>query len=351
MCVPFSISENQSFPILFSNLPPMTVPVSALDHTAYVTHGLHRGDGDWAETNCYVDVWIEVLNALGFEPLAGLGFTMRIDLEADQWTFFKFAHDELFSLYGIEVFELNPWQSVVEQSRNEVQMGRIPLVEVDAFYLPDTAGTTYRNTHGKTTIGIARINTEGHRLTYFHNGGFFMAEADDFVGLFPTAGTPGHVLPPYIEVVKPGSGEALTGERLLDEAVRLARRTVKRMPPVNPFVRFAERFPDELAVLHDTRGAHFHEYAFANFRQFGAAFFLAGRHLGWLRSTGFIPSDVDAFESVERSFATISSTAKTLQFQAARSAIAGKMIDASAPLGQLISAWDEGVSSLHRVFD
>ncbi len=328
----------------------MTTTVSALDHTTYVSHGLHRGDGDWAETNCYVDVWIEILHGLGLEPLAGLGFTMRTDLEADQWTFFKFPHDELFSLYGIDVFELNPWQSVVEQVRNEVQVGHIPLVEVDAFYLPDTAGTTYRNAHGKTSIGIVRINTEGHRLAYFHNGGFYMAEGDDFVGLFPPLGSTGNLLAPYIEVVKPACAEALSGQALVDEAVRLARRTVARLPSINPFVRFAERLPVELSVLRDAKGAYYHEYAFANFRQFGAAFDLASRHLGWLRSAGFVPVDTVAFDNAERSFAMISTTAKSLQFQAARSAIAGKVIDVSGALGQLISAWDEGVSSLRRVF-
>ena len=158
-----------------------------LDPDTYVAHDLHRGERDWIETNCYVDVWLEILHGLGFEPLAGLGFTLRTDLEADQWTFFKFSHDELFALYGLDVIELNPWQSVLAQVVNEVRIGRIPLVEVDAFYLPDTAGTTYRTGHGKTTIAITSIDLGSRTVRYFHSAGYFAATADDFDGLFPSA--------------------------------------------------------------------------------------------------------------------------------------------------------------------
>ena len=50
---------------------------------------IHRADRDWAETNCYVDIWIELLHAWGFEPIAALPFTFGIDFEGDQWTFYK----------------------------------------------------------------------------------------------------------------------------------------------------------------------------------------------------------------------------------------------------------------------
>jgi Domain of unknown function (DUF1839) len=316
----------------------------------YVPHGLHRGDRDWAESNCYVDLWIEVLHGLGFEPLAGLGFTLRTDLEADQWTFFKFPHDELFSLFGIEVIELNPWQSVLAQTVNEVHRGRIPLVEVDAFHLPDTAGTTYRSTHGKTSIGITSIDTEACHLTYFHNAGHFVADGCDFRGLFPTPEESPNLLPPYIEVAKPSVGAALVADDLREEAVRLLRRTLRRIPSDNPFERYARVFPSDIERLREANGVEYHSYAFANFRQFGAAFSLAAEHLRWLSAVGFSPSDDSAFTRAIDSFARISSTAKALQFQSARSAIAGKAIDASSRLQDLATCWEEGMTSLRSVF-
>ena len=57
-------------------------------------HSLHRSDRCWTETNCYVDVWIEVLHALGLDPTAAGAFTLSTDFEGDQWTFFKFPPED-----------------------------------------------------------------------------------------------------------------------------------------------------------------------------------------------------------------------------------------------------------------
>ena len=39
-------------------------------------HPLHQGERVWLETNCYVDLWIELLHDFGFDPRAALGFTV-----------------------------------------------------------------------------------------------------------------------------------------------------------------------------------------------------------------------------------------------------------------------------------
>ena len=46
--------------------------VFPLDASSYQQHEIHACERQWAETNCYVDVWIELLNAWGFEPIAAL---------------------------------------------------------------------------------------------------------------------------------------------------------------------------------------------------------------------------------------------------------------------------------------
>jgi len=76
-----------------------------LDATGYARSVLHAESCAWVEKNCYVDIWIEVLHALGLEPRAILPFTVTIDFEGDQWTFFKPPHDELRELYGVDVQE------------------------------------------------------------------------------------------------------------------------------------------------------------------------------------------------------------------------------------------------------
>ena len=78
----------------------------------------------------------------GLEPLAALPFTLAIDFEGDQWTFFKFPLADLDALYGVDVFELNVWRPLVDHLEEQLALGRPALVEVDAFYLPDTAGTS-----------------------------------------------------------------------------------------------------------------------------------------------------------------------------------------------------------------
>ena len=51
-----------------------------------------------------------MLHAQGLDPMAALAFTLELDFEGDQYTFFKFSLDEIRALYGIEVQELNVWR-------------------------------------------------------------------------------------------------------------------------------------------------------------------------------------------------------------------------------------------------
>jgi len=50
------------------------------------------------------------------EPRAILPFTVAIDFEGDQWTFFKPPHDELRELYGLDVQEMNVWRPLLEHA-------------------------------------------------------------------------------------------------------------------------------------------------------------------------------------------------------------------------------------------
>src|SRR6201986_4906087 len=105
--------------------------VFPLDASSYQQHEIHACERQWAETNCYVDVWIELLHAWGFEPLAALPFTIAIDFEGDQWTFFKFPLADLYSLYGLDVQELQIWRPLVNHLEEQVELGRPVLVELD----------------------------------------------------------------------------------------------------------------------------------------------------------------------------------------------------------------------------
>lgn len=72
-------------------LSPAT-PGSPREHAS---HALHQGERVWVETNCYVDLWVEMLHGMGFDPRAALAFTVTQDFEGDQFTFFKFPLEDI----------------------------------------------------------------------------------------------------------------------------------------------------------------------------------------------------------------------------------------------------------------
>ena len=56
----------------------MTRRILPIDPRTYAPHRIH-GDGRvWSETNCYADLWIELLHALGRDPVAALPFTVSV---------------------------------------------------------------------------------------------------------------------------------------------------------------------------------------------------------------------------------------------------------------------------------
>src|SRR5207302_5072476 len=130
----------------------MMQQILPLDPAHYQRHRIHGANRVWAETNCYVDVWVELLHAWGFEPVAALPFTVAIDFEGDQWTFFKFPLADLLELYGLDVQELAIWRPLVAHVEQQVALGRAVLVELDSYCLPDTAGAAYGLAHMKSTV-------------------------------------------------------------------------------------------------------------------------------------------------------------------------------------------------------
>ncbi len=84
----------------------MKAAIAGLDPAAYRPHRLHDAERRWPQTNCYVDLLIEVLHATGHDPVAALGFTVTQDFEGDQFTFFKFPTADLQRLAGLDIQEL-----------------------------------------------------------------------------------------------------------------------------------------------------------------------------------------------------------------------------------------------------
>src|SRR5882672_8329354 len=237
------------------------------DPATYVPHAVHAGGQTYHETNCYTDVLIELLHARGDEALAALGTTVRSDFEGDQWTFFKPSPGDLESLFGIDIHEMQPYGSLPTQIAELIPLGRTVIVELDAWYLPDTAATSYRTEHVKTSVAAEAIDPARELLRYYHNTSLHQLDGEDYRGAFRLAGTfSADVLPPYIELVRFDAGPRLKGEALRSAARRVLRYHLDRRPAGNPFDRFGEHLANDLPKLLDGDEADYHAYAFATVR-------------------------------------------------------------------------------------
>lgn len=311
----------------------MTVAVLGLDPATYQPHALHASERTWTETNCYVDVWIEVLHALGLDPLAACPFTLSADFEGDQWRFIKFPLEDLRALYHLDVNELAVWRGIVEHVAEHLAAGRLLTVEVDSWFLPDTRGVAYRAAHVKTTIVPEAIDVERGRLRYFHNAGYFELDREDFDGLF--APPP---LPPYVELVNLAG---LSRDRDVADDVRaLTHDHLTRRPSTNPVTRMGARLEADVDRLAQEDMERFHEYAFVTARQCGSTAELAASFVDWLerRDGGGLSAAGDRFRS-------LSETAKGLQFGLARRA-RGRDFDIAKPIAQMAEDYDAAMAVL-----
>ncbi len=313
----------------------------ALAPDSYRRHALHGPERIWPQTNCYVDIWIELLHAWGFEPLAALPFTLALDFEGDQWTFFKFPHADLYRLYGLDVQELAVWRPLVRHIEEQLERGRPVLVELDSYHLPDTTGTAYQREHVKSTVAVVAIDVGRQEMGYFHNEGYYHLAGEDFVNVFRLRGPADPaVLPPYVEFVKRREGPVLQGDELVGASLALLRQHLRRLPASNPFERFRARFEADLGWLAGEGLETFHLYSFATLRQLGACYELASSYLGWLAERTGRP-----LEGPTAALRGIAAGAKALQFHLARAVARKKALDLSA-LEVMAAGWQSAVDTL-----
>ena len=314
-----------------------------IDPATYQRHALHSPERDWPETNCYLDVWIELLNAMGLPPEACLGSMITQDFEGDQFTFFKVPLEDLETLFGIRVTELAIYDRVENHVLEQLARGRLSLVEVDSYFLPDTQGFGYRQSHGKTTISVNRLDLAARRMDYFHGLSHYRVEGEDVDGIFQR-GEHARELPfmPYTEFVKlPESFP--DASQIAERAFNLLLHHMARRPVANPVKAFAGVLPQQTSQLFDKPFEAFHLYAFNTLRQMGANFELFSTHLEWLTSEGRV-----GFTEAASHARQISKTCKTAQFQLARAVTRKKTDKLETVLETAVEAWDNLVQTLDQ---
>ncbi|MGH2914307.1 MAG: DUF1839 family protein [Solirubrobacteraceae bacterium] len=310
--------------------------LSGRDPRDYERHRLHATDRSYPETNCYADVIIELLHARGYEPLAAFGHVVRLDFEGDQWTFFKPPPDDLEALFGIDIHEMQPYRPLPTQIAEQLALDRTLIVELDSWWLPDTAATSYRREHVKTSVAADWIDPDREALHYFHGPGLFELSGADYRGALRLDGTDEDLLPPYTELVRFDAGERLEGEALRGAALALLRRHLRRRPACNPFARFGDQLERQLPVLLDGGLDQYHAYAFATVRMAGAAFEIASDHARWLFG--------DPVADIEAAARELVDGCKALSFRLARR----RRFDCRPATAALADAWERVISGLER---
>jgi hypothetical protein len=301
----------------------------------YQSHLLHGDGRTYLETNCYTDIVIELLHACGYEPLAAFGHLVRMDFEGDQWTFFKPPPEDLELLFGVDVHEMQPYRPLPTQIAEQLARGRTMIVELDAWYLPDTASTSYRRDHVKSSAAAEAIDLDSETLRYFHGAGLYELKGEDYRGVFRIGAAPSEeVLPPYTELVRFDVGPRLEGDELRHAAAVLLRRHLGKRPPENPFERFGAHLSAELPTLLGAGIEDYHRYAFATVRMAGSAFEVAATHAEWLLGPPAMAAASAMREIVEG--------CKVLSFRLARR----RPFEPGPLAGTLADAWERSMTAL-----
>jgi hypothetical protein len=228
----------------------------------------------------------------------------------------------------------------VAHLEEQIGRGRPVLIEVDSFYLPDTAGTAYKIAHVKTTIGAVAIDLERETLGYFHGQGYYEVTGEDFRAVLRLHEEDPAMLPPYAELVKPRPRGQADDASVVKRSLALLQRHLRLLPEANPFVSFKARLTEDLSTLLTESLETFHQYSFATLRQYGACYELSATYLQWLAAHG-----ENDLERLTEAFLSLSRDAKAFQFQLARSMARRKPLDL-APLDTMAETWERATREL-----
>jgi hypothetical protein len=313
---------------------------------AFKPHALHSSDKNFRETNCYADLIIEIVNCLGLNPIPCLAYTLGGDFEGDQWTFGKPSHDDLFNLYGIQIEELSLYRTLVDQMTTQVNLGKVPMIEADAYYLPDTEGIDYRQNHVKTTIGITHIDITTKKMFYFHNDVLAKLEGEDFDQILqPPASLLEAYLSPYCELLKLKNLKKIDEKELRIIALINAAKHFRKRANTNPIIAYQSAIATHQMQIIQGGQAAYHAYTFVAPRQMGASHELGSAFLSWLSQ------DHQDLAVAANAFEAIAGLSKSLVLKLARVAHSGKPANLEGIFTDIAHQWEIADHALHHVLD
>ena len=306
-------------------------------------HAWHTGERVWSTTNSHLDVWIELLHALGLDPAAVLTPTLCTDFNGDQWTFTSICPADLWACYGISVEDLIVWRPLLAHLVEQLDRGNAVLVEVDAFHLPDMIGSSYQREHVKTLIAVTGYDRHAHRMRYLHGAVGAEVGGEDLDALM-TAGIGSAQLPPHAQIVKLNRVAHRSVAERAHLGIALARFHATRMPSSNPVREFGEALRAHGAWLAGGDAEHYQRWAFATLHQCGSSFELGADVCAWLAVHG------EPVAAAEQHLRLLAYSARALHQRLVRVPQSGRMPDVSLTVEEMARSWDDAMAILKPLY-
>src|SRR5690606_20628964 len=232
--------------------------------------------------------------------------------------------------------EMNVWRRPVDHLEDNAAAGLLSTIEVDAFWLPDTEGTGYRESRSKTTIVPNLIDRDTGTLEYFHNSGYHVLTGEDFRGVFGLD-EPVPTWPPYLEQVRLDAAQPQC-----DAFDTVVLRHLRMRAGSNPVRELGERVLADIDPIRTGGMDVFHPWTFGVLRQCGATAELAADVSVYMDGRGY-PGAAAAADG----FRAVAEGAKSVQFRMARAA-RGRSVDPGDQLTAMADAWEDAMAAVVR---
>nr|WP_245193018.1 DUF1839 family protein [Kocuria sp. JC486] len=319
---------------------PVTVSAPGLTPEGFSRHTLHGEESVWSNTNCYLDVWIELLHGLGRRPEPLFAAAVAADTQVEQFEFLKIDHRDLEEVHGIRVGEYDVWTTLVDHVRTQMQAGNLMIVEADAHWLPDTRGVSYGLEHTKTSIVPLHLDVTAQHLVYLHNEGLHELRGEDFDFVLGERRSEGIVPAPYVELVRLDRLVPADDSRAREDTMRLLAHHAGRAPDHNPALALMDVLRSRFDWLQGAGMDGYHALCFETTRQLGLVALLAAAAVRF--------SQVPELQSAADSWETVSREAKALQFQLARVARGRTSKSLESTMTTITDQWDDAAATLRR---
>lgn len=311
-----------------------------LSMEGFVQHPLHRQDSLWSNTNCYMDVWIELLHGMGRRPEPLFAAAVAAETQVEQFEFLKVDHRDLEQVHGIRVGEYDVWTTLLEHVTTHMQAGNVIIVEADAHWLPDTRGISYGIEHTKTSIVPVHVDARNKHLVYLHNEGLHELRGDDFDYVLGEQRSQGIVPAPYMELVRLDRLNAPDDDLAREHTIRLLKYHAGRSPVTNPVADLMDVLRSRYQWLATAGMDGYHALCFETTRQLGVVALLAAEAVRF--------SQVDHLQPAAEAYLDVSKEAKALQFQLARVARGRQPAAVESTMQTIVSQWAVAANSLQE---